>query len=160
MTRSDRARWTRLGRIPARPFSSQTAGRGGFTNRSSATSLRATAGVFWWTQDGPFLEPPPGNIFHRKSTKPIYLWSYHSIYMSTRIYNKLLSLLDVYFLSQMITSVTRINPKRGHQYLTTLTPIYSRKMSLKSSDLNLRQQRKDPGIIKILSFSSSGQRKM
>jgi len=57
--------WTRLGIVLVRTFSSQTVGLEVFTKQSSATSPQATAGVFWWTQDGPFLEPPQGNIIYQ-----------------------------------------------------------------------------------------------
>lgn len=53
----------KLGCILDRPSSFLTVDPVDFIKQSSATSPRATAGVFWLTQDGPFLEPPPGNLF-------------------------------------------------------------------------------------------------
>lgn len=56
-------RWRKLARTLDSPFSSWTVDPEDFIRRSSATSPQATAGVFWLTRAGPFLEPPPGNPF-------------------------------------------------------------------------------------------------
>ncbi|KAG7230101.1 hypothetical protein INR49_009821 [Caranx melampygus] len=41
-------------------YLSQTVPKEDSTSQSNATPPPATAGVCWWTLDGPYLEPPPG----------------------------------------------------------------------------------------------------
>lgn len=126
MTRSDRAHWTRLGRILARPFSSRTVGPEAFTNRSSATSPQATAGVCWWTRDGPFLEPPPGNISYQEkdSTHTSSSLSYYGIQTPTGKYNEfpLILLSDYFFFCQsangyLISCKNNVDPICWYQHI-------------------------------------------
>ncbi|TNN26077.1 hypothetical protein EYF80_063787 [Liparis tanakae] len=60
VTRSSSRPRRRRGCTRTTPSSSRTAPRGACTSRSSATPPPATAGVCWWTRDGPYLGPPPG----------------------------------------------------------------------------------------------------
>lgn len=41
-------------------YSYQTVPKEDCTSQSNATPLPATAGACWWTLDGPYLGPPPG----------------------------------------------------------------------------------------------------
>lgn len=70
VTRSSSLPRKRRGNTRTMLYSYRTVPREDSTSQSNATPPPATAGVCWWTLDGPYLGPPPGGkefITHKHS---------------------------------------------------------------------------------------------